>query len=239
MFDEVNTQPEIQEQSTPQPEKIVASSEKEENLRILRERAERAERKVYEMEQQSLRTSPQAAVEEITDDIDEDGFQIDDEGFVEGKHLKKFVQNMKKELKKTKEEFAAYSQQSSLTSAELRLKAKYADLDQVVTQENLNKLAEVKPSLYKSILANPDVFEKGEAAYEIIKSMNIGSGAKYADNERKIEENKSKPRTAATVGAQTPQTPLTRVGDYDRRILTEERKHQLREQVRLAKEKGY
>jgi hypothetical protein len=53
--------------------------------------------------------------------------------------------------------------------------------------------------------------------------------------DKRIEQNKNKPRSIANVAPQTGDTPLTKVGDYDRRILTEERKAEIRRQVEEAK----
>ena len=116
----------------------------------------------------------------------------------------------------------------------MRLKSQFNDFDSVVTKENLDKLASQKPSLYRSILSNPDLYDKGYTAYEFIKNSDILSG-QYQEIDRKVEENRSKPRSAANVAPQSGDTPLARVGDYDRRILTEERKDQLRRQVEEAK----
>jgi hypothetical protein len=57
----------------------------------------------------------------------------------------------------------------------------------------------------------------------------------YNSQDRRIEENRSKPRAAANVAPQGSETPLARAGDYDRRVLTEARKTEILKRVEEAK----
>jgi hypothetical protein len=225
--------PTEQEQTTTKAEESVAQeSQKESNMRILRERAEAAERRSAELERIMQMNMSQQQPTKMQ--VEDDDFDISDDMYIEGKHLKKYVKNLKQELKNTKKQFEDYNQQNALTQAEIRLKSQFNDFDTVVTRENLKKLENEKPSLYRTILSNPDVYDKGYAAYELIKHSGI-LAENYESLDRKVEENRSKPRSAANVSPQSGDTPLARVGDYDRRILTEERKDQLRRQVEEAK----
>jgi hypothetical protein len=210
-------------------------SQKESNMRILRERAEAAERRSLELERivQMNMSQQQPAKMQLIEN-DDDDFDVSDDTYIEGKHLKKYVKSLKQELKNTKRQFEEYNQQNALTQAEIRLKNQFSDFDSIVTKDNLDKLASQKPSLYRTILSNPDVYDKGYAAYELIKNSGIISDH-YQDLEKRVEENKFKPRSAANASPQSGETPLARVGDYDRRILSEERKDQLRRQVEEAK----
>jgi hypothetical protein len=99
----------------------------------------------------------------------------------------------------------------------MQLRNKYNDFDSVVSAENLERLKKDKPFLYKSIISNPDLYEKGQAAYDIIKnSVFYAEKNRYEDVDKRIEQNKNKPRSIANVAPQTGDTPLTKVGDYDR-----------------------
>jgi hypothetical protein len=115
----------------------------------------------------------------------------------------------------------------------MRLKNQFNDFDSVVSRENLEKLSIKKPELYRSIISNPDLYDKGHAAYEMIKNSGILNN-QYEDIDRRVEENKLKPRSASNAAPQSGDTPLARAGDYDRRILTEERKAFLRKQSEEA-----
>lgn len=208
-------------------------SPKESSMRILRERAESAERRAQELERMVQMNMSQQSNQKMQI-AEEDDFDLSDDTYIEGKHLKKYVKSLKQELKNTKKQFEEYNQQQALTQAEMRLKNQFNDFDAIVSKENLEKLQQQKPVLYRTILANTDIYDKGYAAYELIKSSGILSD-QYQELDRKVEENRSKPRSAANASPQSGDTPLTRMGDYDRRILTEERKEQLRKQVEEAK----
>lgn len=209
-------------------------SQKETSMRILRERAEAAERRAQELERMVQMNMSQQQSHKMQLVDDEDDFDLSDDTYIEGKHLKKYVKGLKQELKNTRKQFEEYSQQSAVTQAEIRLKNQFNDFDSIVSRENLEKLQQQKPVLYRTILANNDIYDKGYAAYELIKSSGILTD-QYQDLEKKVEENRAKPRSAANAAPQSGDTPLTRVGDYDRRILSEERKEQLRRQVEEAK----
>ena len=228
--EQVTQQQEPQEQSQQSQD-----TQKEANMRILRERAEAAERRAQELErmvQANMSQNHQSNKMQIQDE--DDDFDLSDDTYIEGKHLKKYVRGLKQELRNTKKQFEEYNQQNALTQAEMRLKSQFNDFDTVVSQENLKKLEMQKPALFRTILANQDVYDKGYAAYELIKHSGIITD-QYNELDRRVEDNKSKPRSAANASPQSGDTPLTRVGDYDRRILSEERKDQLRRQVEEAK----
>jgi hypothetical protein len=212
--------PQEAQSSPPEPDK--KESDKEYNFRVMRERAERAEQRAIELE----RSQQRPAVPEKTED---DDISIDDDALIEGKHLKKYIKSLKNDLQQTRQQIESYNS----SSVEMRLKSKYSDFESVVSTDNINKLKDTKPALYRSLVANPDLYEKGEAAYEIIKS--ILEPGKYKQQDEKLEENRSKPRSAANAAPQSSETPLARFGEYDRRVLSEERKDQLRRQVEEAK----
>lgn len=218
-------------QETQQEEKI--ESNKEYNMRMMRERLEAAERRNIEFEriiQQNMNQNQPSQKIELIDESDD--LDLDDDSFAEGKHLKKTYHKVNKKI----DELKKLHQQTQVQTIEMQLRNKYTDFDNVVSTENLEKLKQDKPFLYKSIISNPDLYEKGQAAYDIIKnSVFYSEKNKYEDVDKRIEQNKNKPRSIANVAPQTGDTPLAKVGDYDRRILTEERKAEIRRQVEEAK----
>lgn len=201
---------------------------KENSLRILRERAEAAERRALEVEQLLRSQQQPQQIEE------EDDFDIKDEDYVEGKHVKKPIRKLQKELKETQKKLEEQRQYFASATAETRLKSQFSDFDSVVTEENIKKLATTKPALYRSMMANPDLYDKGYTAYEMIKYSGVYSD-EYSEQDQKLEQNKSKPRSSSAAAPQVQENPLARTADYDRRVLTEERKEQLRRQVEEAK----
>ncbi len=204
-------------------------------MRILRERAENAERRAQDLERMvQMNMSQQQTTRMQIAEPDEDDFSVGDDTYVEGKDLKKYVKGLKQEIKNTKKQFEEYHQQTALAQAEMRLRSQFSDFDSVVTKENLDKLAAAKPSLHRTIYASNDIYDRGYAGYELIKASGVLDN-QYQDVDKRVEDNKSKPRSAANAAPQTSETPLARVGDYDRRILSEARKDQLRRQVEQAK----
>ena len=246
MFDQLNEaadnlypteQQQTSESSQENQQDTAQASPKETSMRILRERAEAAERRSLELERMIQMNMSQQTQQHNKMNIvenDEDDFGVSDDTYIEGKHFKKYVKHLKEELKNTKKQFEEYNQQNAITQAEMRLKNQFNDFESVVNKENLEKLQYQKPALYRTILANSDIYDKGYAAYELIKHSGIISDH-YQELDKKVEENRSKPRSAANASPQSGDTPLTRVSDYDRRILSEDRKDQLRRQVEEAK----
>ena len=201
---------------------------KEYNLRIMRERMESIEKENQEYKR--ILQQQQQPVEE-----DED-LNIDDDSFIEAKQYKKHIKNIQKDLKETKKLLEENSKKNAMANAQVLLKSQFNDFDTVVSEENLKKLSDTQPVLYRTLLASSDIYDRGYSAYAMIKNSNIlKSNSQYSDQDKRLEENKAKPRAIGNASPQSGDTPLSKVGDYDRRILTEERKDQLRKQVEEAK----
>ena len=230
MLDGQNEVVETQDSNTPveaqqeqQVQQQAPRDDREYNFKLMRERAEQAEFRAREAERY---------VESLKKPIPDSEFNIEDDGLVEGRHYKKQAQTVKEikdELTATRKQLEQFSMQS----AEQRLRQSHPDFDRIVTKDNLDRLSEVKPSLYRSIMSNPDIYEKGDSAADAIK-MYL-QPEKYANEDKRIAENKAKPRNASTVGPQQSDSPLTRVGDYDRRTLTEDRRRELRQEMEEAR----
>lgn len=212
-------------------------SNSDQNWRLMRDRAEAAERRSQELErmvQQNLNQNQTSQKIQLVDDEDDDS-DISDDSYIEGRQYKKQLKAVKKELKETRKQFQEIAIRTATDQAEFKLKTQFSDFDSVVTKDNLEKLEMAKPSLYRSILATQDIYDRGYTAYEMIKASGMVQESPYEDQDRRLEQNRSKPRSAANISPQSSDTPLTRVGDYDRRVLTEDRKRQLMKQVEEAK----
>lgn len=208
-----------QVQSGEQPQ-LEQQSDKEYNMRQLREQRDQAERRAIEAERQ---------LQQRQQPTEEDDLGVDDDALLEGKQLKKYHNRNKGNQQKTQ----AQIDQINNALSELRLRTKHPDIDTVVTDENLEKLKRVKPHIYRSIMANPDFVDRGQVAHDAITTWI--KPEKHAEQDRRLEENKAKPRSSASVGPQPSDTPLTRVGDYDRRVLSNADKDRIMREVQLAK----
>lgn len=233
----IETQEVVNQQAAPQPQE---ETQKEYNMRVMRQkmaeadaRAAAAEQRLMELEK-NLRSQQQPQQYETQD---ADDFNIEDDGYPDNKILKKMYSKFNKEVQKTKEELAQYKARSESESAELRLKAQYSDFDQVVSEENIKRLAIMEPEMYNSLRYNPDLYGKGKTAYNLIKKFELYD--KYEAVDRKIDANIAKPKNPSTVSPQNAETPLTKVGDYARRTLTKEQKEFYQRQVDEAKKNRF
>ena len=221
MFDELNNGVETQQEQVVEASQQNTANEisKAESMRALREQRDAAERRAAEYERyiQQNMSQQQTTKMQIHD---EDDIDISDDTYVEGKHLKKYIKKLEKKLESNEQRFSQYNE----TNAEMRLKSQFNDFDSVVNTESLRKLQQQKPALYRTILANPDLYDKGYTAYELIKSSGIASSNnnnEYEDIDRRVAQNQSKPRSASNVSPQVSQSPLGEVTDMGRRILSD------------------
>ena len=129
--------------------------------------------------------------------VEEDDTDINDDSYVEGKQLKKQLKNIKNDLAATKRQLEETSARNAEIAAEAKLTSEFNDFNKVVTKENIARLADEKPALYRSIMANSNLYDKGYAAYEFIKSLKHQED--YQEIDRKLEENRSKTKSASTV----------------------------------------
>lgn len=229
-------------QEPTQPTKPEATDlAKEQNFRAMRERAEAAERGRQEAERRSseleriirsnMSSNQPSQKLQIADDDDDLG--ISDDSYIEGKDFKRYVKTLKQEVRSTRKQQEETHQMYALSLAELKLNSKYNDFSKVVNDDSLNRLKNEKPPVYRSIMSNPDIAERGETAYEFLK--NDSSIDIYANENKRLEENRKKPGSAATTDAQVADTPLARIGDYDRRVLSKQQKEDIMRRVQQYK----
>lgn len=199
-----NVAEEIQQEEviTPQEESINQSpeesqsqeiSDKELNFRKLRESKEQLERENKELKewvQGQLKPKEESAPAE-------EEFCIDDDDLVDGKVAKRLYNELK-ELKK----FKASYEQEKVASIPDRLRNKFEDFDQVVTQENVEKLKHSEPELYASITAGSDLYGKGVSAYKTLKALGIVKDDPYKADKQKVENNSSRPVSAQAIKGQ-------------------------------------
>lgn len=234
--DKFNPQPE--ETQVQEVEQVVAEkpepkqpTEKELNLRYLRERAEAAEQRAaqleYAMKQAQQAQQPQPQVEE-------DDFAIDDDDVPVGRQIKKQFKSLKNQLKETQNQLNQLNQKTSLEQAEIKLKNKFKDFDSVVTAENIGSLAQSDPDAYRGIMANSDIYDRGYLAYQLLNQKK--SREQYEDIDKRLAENKNKPKAAANIAPQESLTPLSRVGEYDRREYTKEYRDRVLKHLKQVKE---
>lgn len=193
-----NVAEEIQHEEIVQPQDAQITQEdsqeqteensKDYNFRQLRETNKQLESRLRKSEEmlESMSRS------KLASDENEEDLNIGEEDLVEGKHLKKVIARLEQKLQAT--------EQAQIPD---RLRGKYADFDQVVTRENLEKLQQAEPELYNTIRSGTDLFQKGVAAYKTLKSLGIiDEQESYMKNKETVQNNHKKPLSAQAIKGQ-------------------------------------
>jgi len=240
---EAMQEPQAQQEVQPTPKK---ESQKEFNLRSMREQKEAAERKVkelenaynqrhqWEMQQQYKQPQYNQPQNPVQDEIN-----IADEELIDGRQLKKILAQAEQ---RNNERIQRLAQEAAANADATRLKSQFSDFDRVVTDEAIKDLAAIYPEEYQSALSSKSVYAAGKTMYNMIKNFGIQDmyeSAKpqqqkqiaYQDQDRRIQNNLARPRTAAKVGMQADGSTLGQLGDYSRRVLTEADKQRVRDRL--------
>lgn len=192
----------------------------------LREKAEsadkfRRERDEYaailqkiEREALDYQQRQRAPVKEQEPDDDFDYTRLDDDEILTGKELKRSLSKEQGRLKRIEEELRSQQNRYKESHVESELKAKHADLFDVLTESNISKLREARPSLAKSINMNPDLKEKALDTYQAIKDLGIYQNDGSREDKEKIARNSVKPRTSNSLSPSSGNSPLSKANLY-------------------------
>lgn len=167
-------------------------SDKEQNFSRLRESKEQLERENKELREVVMRGLKQES--SSAPPKEEDDLGIDDEDIVEGRLVKKLY-------KKLREVESRYERDKLATIPD-RLRGKFSDFDQVVTQENVEKLKLAEPELYASITSGNDLYAKGVSAYKTLRAMGIAKDDPYVAQKEHVQQNHLRPMSAQAVKGQ-------------------------------------
>lgn len=234
-MDETNTQEQVIESQEPEAIEETTESLQEqpqsskpspqESFRQLREQKERAERerddlmrRFTEIESRQKELS-QAAQKPLDPDYGDDDL-------IEGRHLKKEREAIKKELD-------SYRSRMEELSTESRIKNNYPDFEGIVTNHSIEQLRKLYPSIAASINSNPNLYEKAEAAYAAIKQFGLYERTEFNKDKELAQKNQQKPRTVSSLNPQQGETPLSRANAFANG-LTPELERQLRKEVEDA-----
>jgi len=226
---EAQDQPEVEKVEEVEKEvQQAAAPTKDDNLRILRERYERAEyerdkaiQQAKELQSKYQQPNENKKVEEGAEDLN-----FDPDELAEGKHLTKVVNKIKRLEKKLEEA----QQKTQNTTTELKIKRDFPDFEKVATFENLKKLRDTDPDLADAILSTPDPYKQHALAYKMVKQMGIYVEDKYNKERELANKNSSKPRPLTSISPQQGDTPLSKANAFAGG-LTDELKAQLRKEM--------
>lgn len=137
--------------------------------------------------------------------------------------------NLQKQLESLRAEMRAKEAETVMD----RLKARFSDFDDVVTQENVDYLKEHDPELAMSIqsLAH-DPFQQGMAAYKLLKKTDFYLNRDIMKEKKQIEANLSKPPSVNQV---RQSNPLAEANKFDRGLTPELRKQLYQEMLDARK----
>lgn len=218
----VEQEPEESQQQAPR-----RNSDKEENMRYMREAREKAERERDEllkmvMQQQIKQQPKQQEVE--PEELD---FDIDPESLVEGKNLKKVIAKIKYLEQQQRD-----SQKRNVEQlAEARVKAQYSDFDKVVNDDNLRALKDMHPEVAQTLLDTKDVYSQFSSAYKLIKAFGIHRDESTERDYMKAIKNVNKPKPLASVNPQQGDSPLSKANAFANGEFTQEMKEKLRREM--------
>ena len=225
---EENLQQETQVADKVETTQTPFESDKEKNLRFLREKAEKLERERDEALKyiQSLQKPTQPQQQEQ----DQDEITINDNDLVEGKHLSKIT----KKYKKLEEQLKQYQQQSSETVIETKLKTQFPDFDKVVSKDNVELLRATYPELAQTLNTSTDLYNKAVSAYTMIKKLGIHKEDTFQSDKALAQKNAAKPKPLASIAPQQGDSPLSRANAFANG-LTDDLKAQLRKEMEDAR----
>ena len=192
-------QPELEQK--PQP------SEEQKHFKAVREKAERMERERDEALRKAQAYEQMMAQKQNPQPEEDEGFKINDDDLVEGKHLSaqnKKIRRMQEENKRYQEQLRL--QQEQLVETQIRLQ--YPDFDKVVNPDNLRTLQEKSPALALALRNIGDLKSQASSAYELIKQFGIDSAPSYATEKELVAKNAAKPKSSASISTQRNDSPV-------------------------------
>lgn len=216
---EIASEQEPSPEETPQNtyfEEPVQETNKERNMRALRESREQSERERLRVEKErdeALRRAREledrynVKHKQTHDDSDDIGIGEDD--LVEGKHVKmvaKQVNDLKKQLE-------YYKQQAQQQTLESRIRSEFPDFEKVVTPDNIAILKHLKPRQAALLDSSNDMYATAATAYEMIKEYGIYQSEDVM-NKKLVHKNTMKPKPTASISPSKSESPLTRANAF-------------------------
>ena len=166
---------------TTQPQETSSQSDKEYNfnqLRKIKEQVEEENRELRKVIETTTQAVPAPAPQADT--------YIGDDDLVEGKHLNKVYQ-----------EFLTLRNEIIPE----RLRSKFSDFDEVVTEENIKKLKQSEPELHASITSGNDIYRNAVSAYKTLKGLGIAT-ENFSSQKEQVQSNHNRPLSAQAIKGQ-------------------------------------
>ncbi len=166
---------------TTQPQETSYQSDKEYNFNKLRNITEQVEE-----ENRELRKVIETTTQAVPAPAPQADTYIGDDDLVEGKHLNKVYQ-----------EFLTLRNEIIPE----RLRSKFSDFDEVVTEENIKKLKQSEPELHASITSGNDIYRNAVSAYKTLKGLGIAT-ENFSSQKEQVQSNHNRPLSAQAIKGQ-------------------------------------
>jgi len=194
----------------------------EEDRRIAQE-AQRQRDEAYRLLQMidnNLRNqqAPQKTVEEDSFDIN----SLDDEDYANNKVLKKIIKQQYKQYQDLKNEVETSKKSSYSMAVEARIRSEYPDYTSIVSDDNIQRLKEEKPFIFRTIANIKDPYEQAVAAYEATVGINGNTTNQYSREDMQMARNKSKPRPSSAIPPKKKESTLDKIDSYGNMTQKEE-----------------
>lgn len=187
-------------------------SSKDDNMRALREKAEKLQKQNDEyarvLEEIERRHTAQAKAQ--PQQPEEPEFEPSDEDLLEGKHYKK----LQKKYKQLEEKQIEIEKRAYESVVESKIRAQFPDYEKVVTLESVKALRDAEPELAASLHLNPNYLEKAVGTYKAIERLGLKPSADYDHDKEIVQKNAAKPRTVTSISPQQGESPLTRANAF-------------------------
>lgn len=194
-------------------------SDKEYNFKQLREQNAQLQAQLRAQDEASRNNEIKAA----------NPFSLGEDDLVEGKHLNAHFQKVEKLLLNKERELVPD-----------RLRSKYADFDNVVSNENVEKFKQNEPEFFESIQAqNPELLSGHETYSKAVSLYKMMKASGYGVNEaekKKIEANQAKPMSIQSL--QGGNTALSEANILATQGLTSELKAKYNKEMQEAIKRG-
>jgi len=218
---------ENQDVAAPEPTEAHAKNAADVNMANLRAAKDKAEReraemaaKLEELQRKDVQPEPQK----------EEKPEYGDEDFVEGKHLRKELDAIRRQ----QQEFEI--KQTEASEATL-LRKNYSDFSKVMTDANADKLKELDPESFQTIAnSTASYYQRSVAAYKRIKELGIVVEDNHEKDRAHAHANAAKPRPMNSVSPQQGDSPLSMANAFSNG-LTDELKRQLYKEMQDASKK--
>lgn len=174
----------------------------EELLQRQRAADERERRRILEQEREQLE------FEEYSLRMKAEELKKNDGDLLEYKDYRKHqeISTQQQDLQRRRESFERQQEQERIENVRRAMMEHDANFYNVVNEENINKLSQLRPALFKSLVDNPDVITKGLGLHRAIKEYVAQD--RETDEDMLLRRNSAKPKTLSGMKTK-PQSPLS------------------------------